>query len=341
MEEECVRDDSGACTVTTQNAPPQSINPAGTIPDDISGVTSTTTLSRTEPPTAEAPEQHANTNNAIEKAVNEEVDVGAPPTPEGRNMATFDNEAFEEGYDSDGMRGPFYDGVMDENQLVSDEEEIAPEAMEETQVEVVAADQGEAQVAAENEEAPVAVPVNEPVANALSIEDIQGMKVSELRDQLKARNLKRSGNKEELRSRLKAAVEANVPLVMAPELIGNVADPEAGFTPGARWELLEEGDEVEEEGLLTIEGEVFIEPTVARDGPWEVEGIPKVKKKIILTNLIVLLSFLLHCSPKWTVADTLYSNKALPVIERNMRMRCVRMIRPFPTLNGYIRRELL
>ena len=164
------------------------------------------------------------------------------------------------------MRGPFFDAVANEIELVVDEEELTSTEDEEPEVEITTGE-GEADAVAE------------PVANNLDEEAIMGMKVTELRDQLKARNLKKSGNKLVLQRRLKAAVLANVPLVTAEELIGNTADPEL-FAVGARWELLDAGDTIDEEGLLEVEGQVYLEPTVARRGTWEVEGIEKVKKKL-------------------------------------------------------------
>ena len=51
---------------------------------------------------------------------------------------TLTLQHFEDGYDNDGMPGSFHDDVMNESQLVSDKEKIVCEAMEETQVKVVA-----------------------------------------------------------------------------------------------------------------------------------------------------------------------------------------------------------
>ena len=115
------------------------------------------------------------------------------------------------------MRGPFFDAVANEIELVVDEEELTSTEDEEPEVEITTGEgegKGEADAVAE------------PVTNSLDEEAIMGMKVTELRDQLKARNLKKSGNKLVLQRRLKAAVLANVPLVTAEELIGNTADPE-------------------------------------------------------------------------------------------------------------------
>ena len=50
--------------------------------------------------------------------------IGQPATPPLRSYKHMDEAMFDEGYDSDGEMGPFFDQVMAEGALVSEEEEI-------------------------------------------------------------------------------------------------------------------------------------------------------------------------------------------------------------------------
>ena len=52
------------------------------------------------------------------------TNLGMPPTPPSRVMNIVSDELFEEGYDSDGQMGPFYEhGVSDEEFVTMTEDE--------------------------------------------------------------------------------------------------------------------------------------------------------------------------------------------------------------------------
>ena len=55
-------------------------------------------------------------------------------------------------------------------------------------------------------------------------------------------------------------------MTVSPELGGNNSDPET-FRIGSKLTLLEPGDEVNEDGLLEVEEQLYIELTVAKQGP--------------------------------------------------------------------------
>ena len=64
----------------------------------------------------------------IATAVPEDAtNIVLPATPPLRSFRNMNEDMFEEGYDSDGEIGPFFDQVMIEDALVSAEEEIPGE----------------------------------------------------------------------------------------------------------------------------------------------------------------------------------------------------------------------
>ena len=114
----------------------------------------------------------------------------------------------EEGYDRDMQFGPFIpDGLVEEEFASMDEEE-------KTVIEVVTAEPGESE---EGEAVPV-----------LTSNDINNMKVMELRSALQARRMTTNGLKAVLLSKLEEAVEKNVPLIQnrALEVIEHCAGGE-------------------------------------------------------------------------------------------------------------------
>ena len=102
----------------------------------------------------------------------------------------------EDGYDSDHQRGPFMQGGVAE-EAYHNMDEVAPEAPIEAIP--VADEEG-------GEEAPVA----EEVDQVLDAATINGMKVVELREELKKRGIKVTGKKAELQTRLLEGVLAGV-----------------------------------------------------------------------------------------------------------------------------------
>ena len=147
------------------------------------------------------------------------------------------------------MVGPFYDAVEDEGELITNEAEIAT---------------------AENDGAEIQAGQSNSVEEAqtetntiLTEEEIMQMKVSELRENLKARRISTSGNKAALQLRLKEVVAKGILLAsQAPsESDGNIPDTNA-FVLGSKWEIVKPGDEVDENGLMHIDGEVLIKVSV-------------------------------------------------------------------------------
>ena len=128
-----------------------------------------------------------------------------PPTPPSRVMNIVSDELFEEGYDSDGQMGPFYEhGVSDEEFVTMTEDEPVQE------IEVTPAPEMETAESAE------------PV---LTDEIIDTMKVKDLRDALSKRGVNKAGLKGELVRKLKEAVATGVPMMenRPAEVINNTA----------------------------------------------------------------------------------------------------------------------
>ena len=62
-----------------------------------------------------------------EKVIQDRINIGQYPTPEARSLEV-NEKAYEEGYDSDGQIGPFYDAVKGEGGVeVYDEAIFNPE----------------------------------------------------------------------------------------------------------------------------------------------------------------------------------------------------------------------
>ena len=155
------------------------------------------------------------------------TDLGLPRTPESLVIKPVDEAAIDEGYDSEGLRAPWEEAeVLD---LDGPELDEAP--------------------------LPVGLPPLPPVVGtpqnvaekSLMVEEVEKLKVTELKTELKRRGMSTSGKKEQLQVRLKDALAKGVPLVEV--LDKNQAEKQAGehFSPGAHWELLKcEGDFVNE-----------------------------------------------------------------------------------------------
>ena len=102
-----------------------------------------------------------------------------------RSLVCVDDEVNQEGYDSDGRQGPFFDGVEEEGMLVGDDEEEAG---------LLGVEVGRI---AENSENRV----------ELSLDMVSKLKVVELRNELAKRGASiKWKKKEELVSRLKRAI---------------------------------------------------------------------------------------------------------------------------------------
>ena len=147
------------------------------------------------------------------------ADIGVPRTPEIRVIKHTNEEANENGYDSDGLRAPWEEGI--ELDFDGPEVQEAPLPIEPP---------------------PVLPEVHLPKIIAeknLTPDEVMKMKVIEIKSELKKRGLSCIGLKEVLIARLNEAIEKGVPLLRnlsekeASNLAGDV------FSPGAHWEMLE------------------------------------------------------------------------------------------------------
>ena len=154
-------------------------------------------------------------------------DLGMPMTPEHRRILDLDDDALEEGYDSDGLCPPSVGcnvPIIDEHQ--ADEEPLPF---------------GPPPVSPEG-------PSEENVAEkTMSVVDVPNLKIPALKEELKRRGISIKGNKAELVTRLTEVIEEGVPLVtnLTKEKAANLAGD--SFSPGAYWEFLEcTGDFIKE-----------------------------------------------------------------------------------------------
>ena len=175
------------------------------------------------------------------------IETGLPQSPMKRSIILPSDEAMEEGYDSDGMMGPFFDPYNKE------EEDAAMD------------------------EVPVVVPVETRQAQeppSMTEDSIKKMKVGELRDSLRRRVLATNGLKADLAKRLLEAVKVGVPVQDLPvEQVENGAG--AAFAVGAYWKVLEQNSA--ELPDLDRKGFRFREPTVPESE--DVRREARVKKK--------------------------------------------------------------
>ena len=163
-----------------------------------------------------------------------------------------DDSLINEGYDSDFQVGPFIQsGVAEEAFVCMDEE--APEEPEPVLLAAVECENSD-EVHVDAVEAVPEVP-------EITDENIDKMKVSELRVELERRGMSKNGLKAVLIQRLKEAVSQKVPLLTDrpdDEVANNAGD---GFDGGAFWQLLEpEGPELDE-SCMEVDGVRFRAPT--------------------------------------------------------------------------------
>ena len=156
-----------------------------------------------------------------------------PPTPPSRVMNIVSDELFEEGYDSDGQMGPFYEhGVSDEEFFTMTEDEPV------RGIEVTPAPEMETPASAEL---------------VLNDEIIGTMKVKDLRDALSKRGVNKAGLKGGLVRKLKEAVATGVPMIKnrLAEVINNTACNT--FDPGVYWEELHTVGYAIDESIMNLE----------------------------------------------------------------------------------------
>ena len=247
---------------TPQTAPIQSIPERTTTNDSISSVGLTSPIERART-TPEKPSF---------------LSSGMPKTPERVVVRVQNRDSVDNEYDTDNEIGPFYDQVIDEGELVPFENELsdmAPPIAETTGM------PAPSPTDVPNPDLPITTTVDgditTPIINdvseapaqpALSEEDVDKMKNTELKEELIKRGLARGGNKPVLIERLKEAIRMNVPLVgnMTAEVRNNLAGD--AFNGGAHWAMLEQdGDIIVEE--TETEGERFRNPTVPRNQDWD------------------------------------------------------------------------
>ena len=213
------------------NSPPRTIRDAGTIASNVSNVTS------------------PSTDNALtDLPASSAVGIGQPKTPPSRVLVMPSEELMADGYDSDNQRGPFIqDGVADE--VYHNMDEVAPEAPIEA-IPVVG-DDG-------RDEAPIA----EEVDQVLDADKINGMKVAELRDELKKRGIRVTGKKSELQTRLLEGVLAGVEVLADRPVEESNNSAGDAFHPGSYWKLLEPSGPAVNESDMTVGGVRFRDPTM-------------------------------------------------------------------------------
>ena len=183
------------------------------------------------------------------------VSTGIPKTPERRQMDAENIRDGEDGYNSDGQPPPWVSIQAEVEGFEVGEEEVLPEGEDNT-------DDSDGVETTPN-------PTNTSTGNEvsmISMEDMMAMKVLELRNELKKQGLNVHGKKEELRNRLRDAIERNLPIRAARDMAVTTGDEEmAGgiFDPTAKWVLLkpDEDDVVNEDGLRDVDGEEYRAPT--------------------------------------------------------------------------------
>ena len=190
------------------------------------------------------------------------TEMGLTKTPDHRTLVSMDEEALEQGYDSDGNIGPFFDQVEEEdNHPMEAEVELA------------------SQINGQNSEdtgAPSATPREEPKYCTFTDDEIKKLKVNEMRKYLKEKfGLKASNMKQkELREKMMDAVKNKHPFIttLGSNVVDNMVNDDF-FATGAYWKELNPLEEVlEDEDGLNIDGEQFRAPTT---GEGETINVPK------------------------------------------------------------------
>ena len=153
-------------------------------------------------------------------------------SPRRRDLTRISNleESFKNGYDSDGLEGPFFDAVDAEGEQDFDEDSL--DGTPNTPV-------------IEEEDAGLSNTPDKTNEVVLTKESVMGMGIKALKEELKKRHLKQYGNKKAIQERLVAAVESGVPIggpISVPEKSKSNEKGEdkipTGFHPDSYWKVL-------------------------------------------------------------------------------------------------------
>ena len=164
--------------------------------------------------------------------------IGVPLlSPQRRDLSRISaiEELFENGYDSDGLKGPFFDAIEEEGEQDFDEDSLdsKPHTAE-----------------IEEEEGGNTSNTSDQVVLTKNI--VMNMGVKMLKDELKKRQLKVGGNKKSLQERLLTALESNVPTgkqITVQEKCKSKEKEEipVGFPSTVYWKLLNHESECVDE----------------------------------------------------------------------------------------------
>ena len=231
--------------------------------------TAKSTASMTTNPTADSeitiPESVSTlTNNVFSPQVTEadvsaaRINIGQHPTPPLRSLQ-LDESRYEDGYDSDGMIGPFYDSMRGVGSTSYHEDVI-----------VVAGDQFRSDLLHDINMPENAAESTDQVSTKFQLTDeqIMALKKDELVEQCKLLGLDRRENKGPLQERLKKARNDGLSYLLEdqvnnPEVQQLAAD---GFSPLCKWNYLETKDEeIDLTDELVLNGIKYRAPTVPRE----------------------------------------------------------------------------
>ena len=182
----------------------------------------------------------------------DQSEMGLTLTPDQRQLVEVDEAAADEGYDSDGNLGPFFNQVEDESDMVMEEEVQLESRNANEDVDV--------------DDTPSVGPSAEPTFCSLSEEEIRKLKVVEMKSYLKDKyGIKCSTWKQkELREKMMEVVRTQQPFIsnLDESIVSNLANDDF-FATGAYWKELKQEDEIQEDDGLVVEGEQFRAPTLS------------------------------------------------------------------------------
>jgi hypothetical protein len=150
-----------------------------------------------------------------------------PRSPPARSHLQATTATTENGYDSDGQIGPFYDAVANEGPQEVDEPTIPQSGVAEG-----TGDENSGENT-ENSASDVGKFID------ISEEKIKKMVVKDIKEELKRRGQGVAGLKVELIARLKEALEKKLPILSLEDQVNKSDEAVKGFAPEARWRLLD------------------------------------------------------------------------------------------------------